>query len=85
MSLQHMSLSQECRALAGRFRLGHSVESALALPGLIEQVLATLPAARHSQAARIVAAMLACQEHRDWLGLADWLEGELVSLFTSDS
>ncbi|MNE86353.1 hypothetical protein D3C80_1834450 [compost metagenome] len=78
-----MRLQQECRTLAGRFRLGHSVESALLLPVLIDQVLAAIPATSHPQAARIVAAMLACQESRDWLGLADWLEGEWVCLLVA--
>ncbi|MBS4641737.1 MULTISPECIES: hypothetical protein [Aeromonas] len=80
-----MNLQQECMALAQRFRLGHNVESALALPGLIEGALTRLPVTRHPQVARIVTAMLACQEHHDWLGLADWLEGELVSLLASEN
>lgn len=75
-----MNLQQECTSLAKRLRLGHSVESMLILPGLIEQVLVGLPLSRHAQATRIVAAMLACQEHHDWLGLADWLESELIGL-----
>lgn len=79
-----MSLQQECIALARRFRLGHHVESTLGLPGLIEQVLAELSVSRHSQAARIITAMLVCQEHHDWLGLADWLEGELMSLLDAE-
>ncbi|MNF76113.1 hypothetical protein D3C85_846610 [compost metagenome] len=79
-----MRLQQECRTLAGRFRLGHSVESALLLPVLIARVLAAIPANSHPQVTRIVAAMLACQESRDWLGLADWLEGELACLLASD-
>ncbi len=77
-------LQQECTALARCFRLEYHVESTLALPGLIEQVLAILPVSKHIQAARIVAAMLACQEHHDWLGLADWLEGELVHLLDAE-
>ncbi|MNG85445.1 hypothetical protein D3C79_442040 [compost metagenome] len=75
-----MNLQQECTSLARQLHLGYSLESMLALPGLIEQVLAELPLSRHAQATRIVAAMLACQEHHDWLGLADWLEGELMGL-----
>ncbi|AXB03713.1 hypothetical protein ACV1D8_12505 [Aeromonas caviae] len=75
-----MSLAHECIDLARRFRLGHHVESALALPALLERVLAALPTTRYSEAAKVIAALLACQERHDWLGLADWLEGELVTL-----
>lgn len=75
-----MTLKLECIALARRFRLGHHVESALALPPLLEQVLQELPPQRQHDIAAIVGALLACQERHDWLGLADWLEGELIAI-----
>ncbi|MFQ1845132.1 hypothetical protein ACK36I_04075 [Aeromonas veronii] len=75
-----MTLKHHCITLAHRFRLGHHVESALTLPDLLEQVLLALPHEHRSEAARIIAALLACQERHDWLGLADWLEGELAAL-----
>ncbi|MGY3858717.1 hypothetical protein [Aeromonas intestinalis] len=78
-----MSLRQECINLAQRFRLGHHLESAQHLPVLIEKVLTTIPVSQHANIAGMVAAMLACQERSDWLGLADWLEGELVMLLDS--
>lgn len=79
-----MNLKQKCTALARSFRLGHHVESTLVLPELLEKVLADMPVNSHIQVARIIAAMLACQEHHDWLGLADWLEGELMSLLEAE-
>ena len=59
------------------------MESALTLPDLLEQVLLALPHEHRSEAARIIAALLACQERNDWLGLADWLEGELAALLST--
>jgi hypothetical protein len=44
--------------------------------------LHALPPEQEGDAVTIVSALLACQEHHDWLGLADWLEGELASLLT---
>ncbi|WP_043157545.1 hypothetical protein [Aeromonas diversa] len=75
-----MTTREECIALAHRFRLGHSVESCVALPPLLQRVMAELPASRHHNAATIMKQLLDCQERHDWLGLADWLEGELVTL-----
>lgn len=73
-------LQQECIQLARRFRLGHSVESLQRLAPLLEQVMAALPPAQLTAASHCIAAMLACQERQDWLGLADWLEYEFTAL-----
>lgn len=78
-----MRIRKECITLAHSFRLGHHVESALLLPTLIEQVLQAIPSAHHNEAVTIISALLACQERHDWLGLADWLEGELTALLQS--
>ncbi|WP_421348865.1 hypothetical protein [Aeromonas veronii] len=78
-----MTITEQCIALAHHFRLGLHVESALQLPVLVEQALHTLPPEHQGDAVTIVSALLACQEHHDWLGLADWLEVEFATLLTT--
>lgn len=78
-----MTITEQCIALAHHFRLGLHVESALQLPALVEQALHTLPPEHQGDAVTIVSALLACQEHHDWLGLADWLEVEFSTLLTT--
>lgn len=80
-----MKIRKECKALAHNFRLGHHVESALLLPTLIEQALQAIPSEHNNEVVTIISALLACQERHDWLGLADWLEGELAALLQSPS
>ncbi|EIS3739901.1 hypothetical protein LO908_002266 [Aeromonas hydrophila] len=61
-------------ALAHQFRLGQSVAASQALPELLQEVVTeqgNLPPG-------LVAALLQCQERQDWLGLADYLEYEVV-------
>ncbi|MEH8261561.1 hypothetical protein [Aeromonas veronii] len=61
-------------ALANQFRLGQSVAASQALPELLQEVLTeqgNLPPG-------LVAALLQCQKRQDWLGLADYLEYEVV-------
>ncbi|WP_139459756.1 hypothetical protein [Aeromonas veronii] len=61
-------------ALAHQFRLGQSVAASQALPELLQEVFTeqgNLPPG-------LVAALLQCQERQDWLGLADYLEYEVV-------
>lgn len=78
-----MTITEQCIALAHHFRLGLHVESALQLSALVEQALHTLPPEHQGDAVTIVSALLACQEHHDWLGLADWLEVEFATLLTT--
>ncbi|HHQ4799234.1 TPA: hypothetical protein ACSP79_001808 [Aeromonas veronii] len=78
-----MTITEQCIALAHHFRLGLHVESALQLPGLVEQALHALPPEHQGDAVTIVSALLACQERHDWLGLADWLEVEFATLLTT--
>lgn len=79
-----MTIKEQCIALAHNFRLGLHVESALQLPDLVEQALHTIPSEQHRDVVAIVSALLACQERHDWLGLADWLEGELAILLSEN-
>jgi len=66
-------------ALAHQFRLGESVTALQTLPTLLQDILTT----RGMLPPELVAAMLQCQERQDWLGLADYLEYELVQLLDS--
>lgn len=72
-----------CRECAGLFRLGRDVEAALGMVELFEQAQALFsqtPKAIQQQWAQLLMAMFAAQEAMDWLGLADWMEYELVDL-----
>ena len=79
-----LSQSQaQCRQCAALFRLGRDVEAALTMVDVFEQVqqcLASAPANVRQGWALLLTSMLACQERQDWLGLADYLEYELVEL-----
>ncbi|MFJ2390060.1 hypothetical protein [Pseudomonas koreensis] len=73
----------ECRQCAGLFRLGRDVEAALDMVEVFEgaqQLLMSAPATVQQDWALILTQMLDCQERQDWLGLADWMEYELVEL-----
>lgn len=83
-----MLISSQITTLAAQFRLGLSLDAALALPPLIKSLLPllpTLPTATQQQLPKIMSAMLACQEREDWLGLADWLEYELLYVLSDQT
>ncbi|WP_237930830.1 hypothetical protein [Buttiauxella sp. S19-1] len=80
-----MTISTRLITLAGQFRLGLALDAALELPPLMKSLLPllpTLPPATQQQLPQIMSAILACQEREDWLGLADWLEYELLHLLS---
>lgn len=83
-----IELTQVARHCAGLFRLGRDVEGAL---DMVELFTALMPlfaegsAAKQQQWLLLLQAMLACQEARDGLGLADYLEYELVELLGSEA
>lgn len=80
-----MTISTRLTTLAGQFRLGLALDAALELPPLMKSLLPllpTLPPATQQQLPQIMSAILACQEREDWLGLADWLEYELLHLLS---
>ena len=66
-------------------RLGRSVEAGLRLADYLERVLTGLQEQPNQEITRqlpvLLAAILACQERQDWLGLADYLDYELQQLF----
>jgi hypothetical protein len=75
-----------CRQCAGLFRLGRDVEAALTMVDVFDEAQAlVLSASQDVQQAWtcMLTKMLACQERQDWLGLADFLEYELVDLLES--
>ncbi|MCP2006019.1 hypothetical protein M976_01936 [Buttiauxella ferragutiae ATCC 51602] len=80
-----MTISTRLITLAGQFRLGLALDAALELPPLMKSLVPLLPAlppATQQQLPQIMSAILACQEREDWLGLADWLEYELLHLLS---
>ncbi|QXE09006.1 MULTISPECIES: hypothetical protein [Pseudomonas] len=73
----------ECRQCAGLFRLGRDVEAALDMVEVFEgaqQLLMSALATVQQDWALILTQMLDCQERQDWLGLADWMEFELIEV-----
>ncbi|KOY01475.1 hypothetical protein [Pseudomonas nunensis] len=76
----------ECRQCAGLFRLGRDVEAALAMVDVFDEAQRLLSAAPRDiqlKWTHLLTQMLACQERQDWLGLADFMEYELVDLLES--
>lgn len=78
-----MTHKSRITALANQFRLGLSLDAALELPPLMKSLLPILSSAAQHQLPQIMSAILACQEREDWLGLADWLEYELISVLSN--
>ena len=80
-------LTQASRHCAALFRLGRDVEAALAM---VELFTALMPLffegalEARQQWLRLLQLMLACQEGQDWLGLADYLDYELVALLEGE-
>lgn len=72
--------SDACR-IAAAFRLGSCMQAGDALADLVRQV-AVAPgagsAALQAELAVILEALLACHKRDDWLGVADYLQFELV-------
>ena len=76
----------DCRACANLFRLGRDVEAALSMVEVFEgaqQLLQSAPADVQQMWAQVLTQMLDCQERQDWLGLADFMEYELIELLTA--
>ncbi|RON49806.1 hypothetical protein [Pseudomonas frederiksbergensis] len=76
----------DCRQCAGLFRLGRDVEAALSMVDVFDEaqrLLSTAPRDIQLEWTQVLTQMLACQERQDWLGLADFMEYELVDLLES--
>jgi hypothetical protein len=76
----------ECRQCAGLFRLGRDVEAALVMVEVFEGAQQALMSASNDiqqSWTTVLTQILECQERQDWLGLADFMEYELVELLQS--
>jgi hypothetical protein len=74
--------SERARGIARQLRLGMTVPAALSMVELVGEVAqgrGQLPAALEAGFTDLVGRLLARQEAHDWLGLADYLEYELVA------
>ena len=86
MSNPYAVLRELSQQTAAQFQLCHEIEGVLALVGLVESMVALsagFTPAEQLELARLVKAILACQERQDWLGLADYLAWEWSALLTS--
>ncbi len=85
MTLSVAAWQQEATDLAMLMRLGRNVEAGLRLADYLEMVLTDFQkwpdVEINRQLPQLLAAILACQEKQDWLGLADYLDYELQQLF----
>jgi hypothetical protein len=78
---------EDCRlvalTLALEFRLGKNTQAALGMAEMVNALIAIFPATKPASVQKlgqILGQILQCQERRDWLGLADYLEYELQDL-----
>ena len=71
-----IALQARAERIGRLFRQCHDVEAALELVALIEALLshaAMFTPAEQVELTQLIKAMLMCQEHQDWAGLADYL------------
>lgn len=73
------TLLERAAKLAGELRRGKHVGAVDALPGLLEDVMQH-PSADQTALPGLIAALLSCQERRDWTGMADYLGYELPTI-----
>ena len=85
-----LSTIEDCRLvalkLALEFRLGSNTQAALDMAEMANALIAIFPTTNPSsvqQLGSILGQILQCQERRDWLGVADYLEYELKDLLQS--
>lgn len=80
--LKHELLTQSLE-IAENFRKGLSIDAQQALPTLVKDLIAQLeylPVQSAPLFLTLITSIRQCQDRRDWLGLADYLEYELVDL-----
>ncbi|WP_166364072.1 hypothetical protein [Pseudomonas akapageensis] len=76
----HQAMARQC---AGLFRLGRDIEGGLEMVEMFDRLLRVFdaePVAIQQQSAAILAAVFTAQQAQDWIGVADYLEYELVEL-----
>lgn len=82
-----LNTTEDCRrialTLALAFRLGKNTQAALDMADMVNTLIAIFPtteSADRQKLGQILGQILQCQEQRDWLGIADYLEYELQDL-----
>ncbi|WP_407315847.1 hypothetical protein [Pseudomonas sp. nanlin1] len=78
--IDHSRLIREC---AGLYRLGRDVQAGLMMVDICEGVsplFEGVAGAQQAQWTSLLVQMLECQQRQDTLGLADYLEYELIEL-----
>lgn len=80
------SLIDEARRCAQLFRLGQDIEAALKMVDLVDAAVPIFADSqeRHAAWTHVLGAILQCQERQDWIGVADWLEYDLVGLLKAN-
>ena len=73
------NLSKKAVEIANLFRLGKNIEAGLLLADYFVE-LVNLKGVNAQDLSNVISSILNCQEHKDWLGLADYLEFELVHI-----
>jgi len=79
----YIRIIEDATACAHLFRLGRDIEAALNMVDLVDRAMPlvpTRPVEEQAMWTQVLTAMLECQERQDWLGVADWLEYEMVGL-----
>lgn len=76
------ALIDDARRCAHLFRLGRDIEAALVMVDLVDAAAPLFSSSEPQQQAwtQVLGAVLHCQERQDWIGVADWLEYEMVDL-----
>lgn len=82
-----LNTTEDCRrmalTLALAFRLGKNTQAALDMADMVNTLIAIFPTTEsvdRQKLGQILGQILQCQERRDWLGMADYLEYELQDL-----
>lgn len=70
-------VTQTAEHLASEFRLGRAVEACLVLPDFLMEVHAS-GNLEEAKFAAFCGEVLECQQKKDWLGLADFLQYEMI-------
>jgi hypothetical protein len=71
-----IALQTSAKRIGRLFRQCHDVEAGLELVTFIEKLVShasVFTPAEQAELATLVKAMMVCQEHQDWAGLADYL------------
>ena len=80
------SFKEGAQLLASRLRLGWDEAGCYDsshLMAFLVPFIPYMPEEMRQRCKAIIANMLACQERRDWLGFADYLEVEVIALLES--